>query len=92
VGDKGGAATVTLSINQMPAHTHDIGEVEDQTRRFQSRTANQDIGIGASGYTYLTSTGNNGGGRSPIATSVGGSQPVDIRSPYFGLPYIIKVS
>lgn len=92
VGDKGGAATVTLSINQMPAHTHDIGESEDPTRRFQSRTANQDIGIGSSGYTYLTSTGNNGGSRSPIATSVGGSQPVDIRSPYFGLPYIIKVS
>lgn len=92
IGDKGGNATVTLSINQMPAHTHQIGEVEDQDRRFQSRTANQDIGIGSSGYTYLTSTGNNAGGRSPIATTVGGSQPVDIRSPYIGLPYIIKVS
>lgn len=92
IGDKGGNSTVTLSINQMPAHTHQIGEVEDQDRRFQSRTANQDIGIGSSGYTYLTSTGNNAGGRSPIATTVGGSQPVDIRSPYIGLPYIIKVS
>lgn len=92
IGDKGGNATVTLSINQMPAHTHQIGEVEDQARRFQSRTANQDIGIGSDGYTYLTSTGNNAGGRSPIATTVGGSQPVDIRNPYIGLPYIIKVS
>ena len=92
IGDKGGNATVTLSINQMPAHTHDIGEFEDPGRRFQSRTSDQDIGIGTSGYTYLTSTGNNSGGRSPIATSVGGSQPVDIRSPYIGLPYIIKVS
>lgn len=92
IGDKGGNAAVTLSINQMPAHTHQIGEVEDQDRRFQSRTSGQDIGIGTSGYTYLTSTGNNAGGRSPIATSVGGSQPVDIRSPYIGLPYIIKVS
>ena len=92
IGDKGGNATVTLSINQMPAHTHQIGEVEDSDRRFQSRTSSQDIGIGTSGYTYLTSTGNNSGGRSPIATSVGGSQPVDIRSPYIGLPYIIKVS
>ena len=92
IGDKGGNATVTLSIYQMPAHTHQIGEVEDQGRRFQSRTANQDIGIGSSGYTYLTSTGSNAGGRSPIATTVGGSQPVDIRNPYIGLPYIIKVS
>ena len=92
IGDKGGNATVTLSINQMPAHTHQIGEVEDQARRFQARTSDQDIGIGTSGYTYLTSTGNNAGGRSPIATSVGGSQPVDIRSPYISLPYIIKVA
>lgn len=92
IGDKGGNATVTLSINQMPAHTHEIGEVEDSNRRFQSRTSNQDIGIGSDGYTYLTSTGNNRGGRSPIATSVGGGQPVDLRDPYIGLPYIIKVA
>lgn len=92
IGDKGGNATVTLSINQMPAHTHEIGEVEDAGRRFQSRTANQDIGIGSDGYTYLTSTGSNRGNRSPIATSVGGGQPVDLRDPYIGLPYIIKVA
>lgn len=92
IGDKGGNATITLSINQMPAHTHEIGEVEDSGRRFQSRTANQDIGIGSDGYTYLTSTGSNRGNRSPIATSVGGGQPVDLRDPYIGLPYIIKVA
>ena len=92
IGDKGGNATVTLSINQMPAHTHEIGEVEDAGRRFQSRTANQDIGIGSDGYTYLTSTGSNRGNRSPIAASTGGGQPVDLRDPYIGLPYIIKVA
>ena len=92
IGNKGGNATITLSINQMPAHTHDIGEVADSTRRFQARTAEQDIGIGSSGYTYMTSTGSNRGDRSPIATSVGGSQPIDLRDPYFGLPYIIRVS
>lgn len=92
IGDKGGNATITLSINQIPAHTHEIGEAEDSNRRFQSRTSEQDIGIGTSGYTYLTSTGTNRGGRSPIATSVGGGQPIDLRDPYIGLPYIIKVS
>ena len=92
IGDKGGNATVTLSVNQMPAHTHEIGEVEDAGRRFQSRTANQDIGIGSDGYTYLTSTGSNRGNRSPIAASTGGGQPVDLRDPYIGLPYIIKVA
>ena len=92
IGNKGGNTAITLSINQMPAHTHEIGESEDPARRFQSRTSGQDIGIGSSGYTYLTSTGNNSGGRSPIATSVGGSQPIDLRDPYIGLPYIIKVA
>lgn len=92
IGNKGGNTTITLSINQMPAHTHPIGEVEDQGRRFQARTAGQDIGVGTAGYTYLTSTGSNQAGRSPIAASVGGSAPIDVRQPYFGLPYIIRVS
>lgn len=93
IGDKGGSGFVTLSINQMPAHSHQIGEVEDEGRRFQAKKAGQDIGSGdsGSGYTYLTSTGTATGGRTPIATSVGGSQPVDLRDPYIALPYIIKV-
>lgn len=90
VGDRGGNATVTLSIAQMPAHTHEIGEQGNANSRFQARTANQDIGIGTSGYTYLTSTGTSSGDRSPVAVSAGGSQPVDLRDPYIGLPYIIK--
>nr|DAK63109.1 MAG TPA: tail collar fiber protein [Caudoviricetes sp.] len=90
VGDRGGNATVTLSIAQMPAHTHEIGEQGNAGSRFQARTANQDIGIGTSGYTYLTSTGTSSGDRSPVAVSAGGSQPVDLRDPYIGLPYIIK--
>lgn len=94
IGNKGGSSSVTLNVNQMPAHTHQIGEVEDSGRRFQARKANQDIGVNeasGSGYTYLTSTGTATGGRTPIAISAGGSQPVDIRDPYAAFPYIIKV-
>lgn len=91
-GDKGGNTQLTLSIAQIPAHTHEIGESSDQSKRFQARTSNQDIGIGTSGYTYLTSTGTSSNERSPIAASTGGSQPIDLRDPYFGLPYIIKAS
>lgn len=90
LNDKGGATTINLTVDQLPAHTHQIGEVEDQNRRFQARTADQDIGIGTSGYTYLTSTGNNGAGRSPIATSTGSGAPVDVRQPYLGSIYIIR--
>ena len=91
IGDKGGSGSVTLSVNQMPAHTHEIGEVEDSGRRFQARKADKDIGIGNGGYTYLTSTGTATSGRSPIAISAGGSQPIDLRDPYLACPYIIKV-
>nr|DAI69767.1 MAG TPA: tail collar domain [Caudoviricetes sp.] len=93
VGNSGGSSSVTLNVNQMPAHTHQIGEVEDSGRRFQAKKANQDIGAGESGngYTYLTSTGTATSGRTPIAISTGGSQPIDVRSPYIALPYIIKV-
>ena len=91
LGDKGGSASVTLSVNQMPAHTHQIGEVEDPGRRFQARKAEKDIGIGNGGYTYLTSTGTAESGRTPIAISAGGSNPVDLRDPYVAFPYIIKV-
>lgn len=92
LGDKGGNTLLTLSIAQIPAHTHEIGESSDQSKRFQARTSNQDIGIGTSGYTYLTSTGTSSNERSPIAASTGGSQPIDLRDPYFGLPYIIKAA
>lgn len=92
IGTRGGAASVTLSIAQMPAHTHPIGEVGEVTRRFQAKPSGQDIGVGGNGYTYLTSTGSDENGRSPIATSVGGGQAVDIRNPFVAFPYIIKVS
>lgn len=92
IGTRGGQASVTLRISQMPAHTHSIGEVGETTRRFQAKPAGQDIGVGGSGYTYLTSTGADESSRSPIATSVGGGQSVDIRNPFVAFPFIIKAS
>ena len=67
-----------ITVGEIPPHTHNIGEVEDSGRRFQSRTANQDIGIGTSGYTYLTSTGNNVSGRSPQAIAEGSQTNMQI--------------
>ena len=90
LNDRGGATTINLTVDQLPAHTHPIGEVEDPSRRFQARTANQDIGIGTSGYTYLTSTGSNQAGRSPIAAPVRTGATIDVRSPYLGTIFIIR--
>lgn len=67
-----------ITVGEIPPHTHDIGEVEDSSRRFQARTADQDIGIGASGYTYLTSTGTNASGRSPQAIASGSQSNMQV--------------
>lgn len=90
LGDTGGRESVTLSIAQIPAHTHPIGEIADAARRFEARTASQDIGIGANGYTYLTSVGTTEGQRTPIAAATGGGSPIDIRTPYLGTVFVIK--
>lgn len=60
-----------ISKSEMPPHSHEIGEKGNAGARFQARTANQDIGIGTSGYTYLTSTGSNTSDRSPMAVASG---------------------
>uniref|UniRef100_A0AAU8B0H1 Tail collar protein n=1 Tax=Dulem virus 38 TaxID=3145756 RepID=A0AAU8B0H1_9CAUD len=91
-GAVGGLATVALTEAQMPRHAHEIGEATDSARRFEARTANQDIGIGSGGYTYLTSVGNNSNPRRPFANFVGSSQAHENRPPYLAVPFIIKVS
>ena len=90
IGGRSGSATVSIAIANMAAHTHPIGEKGEATRRFQAKPSSQDIGIGGNGYTYLTSTGNSESDRSPIANSVGGSQPLNVRNPFVAFPYIIK--
>ena len=90
IGARGGQASVTLTVAQLPAHTHSIGEIQNAALRFQAKTADKDIGVGQNGYTYLTSTGTEESSRSPIAASTGGGQSVSIRNPFVALPYIIR--
>ena len=68
----------TISQNEMPPHTHEIGERDDTASRFQARKAGQDIGVNGNGYTYLTSTGTNSGPRTPIALASGGQTQMPI--------------
>lgn len=86
LGDNGGVEQVTLTVNQMPAHTHTpgvAGAVGD------SQHANGDL-LGDGQNIYRASN--------PLATmaavtlsSQGGSQPHDNLQPYLALNWIISL-
>jgi microcystin-dependent protein len=82
LGEESGTEHVTLSVNEMPAHTHSLlaSNTEQDT--------NNPVGaVPAQGGVY---------GKTPTTTMgqpsvVGGSQPHNNRSPYLGLNYIIAL-
>jgi microcystin-dependent protein len=73
-GTKGGVETVTLSIAQMPAHTH-------------SYRADGSALVGSS-HEYERNSGSHQEGG--VTGSTGGSQPHDNMPPYYALAYIMK--
>ncbi len=88
LGQPGGQSSVTLTVNQMPKHSHAL--------RASSTTANTKAPAGAvlannsTSATYSTVTPDVSlSGRS--VSTVGGSQPVPTMPPYLGLTCIIAL-
>ena len=75
VNDTGGSESVTLTVNQIPAHTHNINLA---VRAFYQEPRN--FGVGTDG------SANN----SEDTGSTGGSQSHENRPPYYALCYIMK--
>jgi len=75
VNDTGGSESVTLTINQIPAHTHNINLA---VRSFYQEPRN--FGVGTDG------SANN----SEDTGSTGGGQSHENRPPYYALCYIMK--
>ncbi len=75
VGDTGGADTVTLTTNQMPAHTHNYTQGDRQSFFGHGAYDNMWVGTGA---TVATS-------------STGDGQAHENRPPYYALCYIMRV-
>jgi len=77
IGVTGGAEKITLNIEQMPNHTHDVEFVDEKwgdnsnSRPFPNQA-------GTSGYTAQT-------------TPTGGGKEHENRPPYYVLAYVIKV-
>lgn len=75
IGDTGGSDSVTLTVNQIPAHSHNI---ESETTP-----------AGGTGHYCYTNDGAYGPA-SYNTKSTGGGQPFDNRPPYYALAFIMK--
>ncbi len=104
VGSRGGAATVTMSVDQLPNHAHSYKDgyhAEAYAGRFDAGvyqpfpSGNVDD-YDAFGYRFSGAAGmDNDNNRiywRPMTTNPsGGGQPIDVRPPWFALAYVMRV-
>jgi microcystin-dependent protein len=91
-GQVGGSETVTLTVAQLPAHTH--------SAQLNVASANGDTDVAASAVPARLPRSRIYSSGTPDATmktgtvtvgSTGGSQPVSVRDPFLGLTYCIAI-
>ena len=101
LGDSQGQENVTLSVNQMPAHIHNVSLSLGATA--QAGTNQSPSGLapamtsdsaGANVLAYGTPDGKTtmAGQATAVCGPAGGSLPVNIRPPYLGLQYVIATT
>lgn len=100
LGEQGGNETITITNNQLPAHTHAFtsatgGQAASAVAGTTDiPTNNYPAPVNGSGNAYSTSPSTAKLGASTFSTNTaitGGSQPVTILSPYLALNFIIAV-
>ena len=89
LGQTGGAESVTLGVNQLPSHNHSVNTVSGAGT--SSHPANEYLASSTSGAVYSSSRPDSMLNASAISHA-GGGQPVNIRSPYLTLNWIIAVA
>jgi microcystin-dependent protein len=87
IGENGGAESVTLTVNQIPAHTHAAAA---SSGAGSSHDPTGNIWANWTGSQY-SDQGINGSMSSAAMTSAGGSQPHDNMPPFLGLNFIISL-
>jgi microcystin-dependent protein len=82
VGQTGGENKVTLNLNQIPPHTHNLhGSVHQK----------QEPSTIGSERLYLFPNGPSGGSTSTISSPTGNNEPHENRPPYYALAFIMYV-
>lgn len=98
VGDTGGAAQVTLTVEQLPPHSHQgtTSEAGAHTHTYSGSTGHMIAGLGggaALSYPATARQTSESGLHSHTFTTqaTGGGQPHENRPPYYALAYIMKL-
>ena len=90
LGQKAGAETHTVTLQQLPSHNHPLTGAEEDNN--QTEPANGRFGNSSIGATYYVGNENATVNMSPLnIQNTGGSQPYPILNPYLGLNYIIAL-
>ena len=87
MGERGGATSFTLSVNQMPPHTH----VAQATNVTADRTGPLNKYLGLSTNSQFHVGPPNGLMAADMVDTAGGSQPISHRGPYLGLKMCISL-
>lgn len=88
LSESGGAEQVTLTVPQMPAHSHPL--MASTQNAISAQPANSVLGQPTSIDTYRVAAPNTGLAATSIG-SVGGSQPHENRQPYLCVSFIISL-
>ena len=91
LGQVGGAETVTMTINQMPSHSHGIKATSEQANK--GGPGNKLLAADSTLNKYSdTANPPNVTMNSSMVSPTGGNQPIPIRDPYLALRWCIALS
>jgi len=92
LAEQGGAESVTLTVQQLPSHSHSIvASSERGSAAFTNTTGYPAATVNQGSEIYATSNGNAQPMAANAITATGGSQPHDNMAPYLGVNFIISL-